>query len=151
MPPPAPPLALRAKDVDPPVQHAAVQRDVVFLLLEREDHRSQLVVRELPGTGIGGSAPCSGGSPVPSKIGRSSDSGAGVASVPAATLAAQPRHALAAERIDARVEAPAALRDRLLLVLRPSDQAVEVVVGQAGEVGERIHGVTGTFRRRTTD
>ena len=44
--PSAAPLPLGAQDVDPPVEYAPVQGDVVLLVLELEDRPAQLVVGE---------------------------------------------------------------------------------------------------------
>ena len=47
-------------------------------------------------------------------------------------LTAQAGDTLAAQVVDAGVEAPAPLRDGILLILRLADQAVEIVVAQGG-------------------
>jgi hypothetical protein len=49
------------------------------------------------------------------------------------------------------VEAPSPLRYGVFLFLRRADEAIEIVVGQGGKIGKRIHGVQAPFVSRRSD
>ena len=84
---------------------------------------------------------------MPSKSDRSSDGDAGTltSSVPDSAWRAKACHPLAAQRVDLLVQLASTGRDPLLRGLGVAEQALEVVVAQAREVGQRICRHVGTI------
>ena len=144
----APPsLALGPQDVDSPVEHPAAERQVVLLPLELDDRGAQLVVRERRRSDVG----------VRGRLVRDVARALEERSLERRRrrhvdlerarlrLAAKAPHPLAAQRVDLLVQIASTARDCLLCGLGVAEQALEVVVAQTCEVGQRICGQVGTI------
>jgi hypothetical protein len=138
-------LPLRTEDVDPPVQDAAVERDVVLLALQLEDQSAELVggqgrdVRKLLVVLLGRIASALEDRAL--ERGRRRKVERAVLD-----LVTKAHDARVAQHVDAAVEVASAHRDGLLFLLGAADEACQIVVAQTREVGKRIHSQLDTFR-----